>query len=315
MSIVVLVTEVKSSGVFNGAGFKTPLNDPNALLTSDGGYNDSVISGLSNAEIDITNIQNQINSSQVHIGANAGSLSQGDNTVAIGTNSGEDTQRSGSVAIGVNSGQFLQNIDAVAIGNLAGNQTQGFSAVSIGSGAGQSNQGDFSIAIGKYAGHIDQKNNSIYLNASGNIPANIAYQNIQGFFVNPIRNNNTLGSNIVCYSPTTNELSYNTSGISSPAFTIASATGRIQYSVASTTLPSATTITPTRNIHFVSGIIQISTITNIFGSPSSAQITLIPTGLWTTSVSGNIALASVAVVNRPLILTWDSGTTKWYPSY
>ena len=50
--------------------------------------------------------------------------------------------------------------------------------------------------------------------------------------------------------------------------------------------------------------------------PSSGQITLIPTtGLWTTTTAGNIALATTAIVNRALILTWDSNSSKWYPSY
>ena len=40
-----------------------------------------------------------------------------------------------------------------------------------------------------------------------------------------------------------------------------------------------------------------------------------PFGLLSTNTSGNIALATTAVVNKALILTWDSGTAKWYPSY
>jgi hypothetical protein len=48
---------------------------------------------------------------------------------------------------------------------------------------------------------------------------------------------------------------------------------------------------------------------------SGGQITLIPTGAWTTSTSGNIALASTAVVNKALIMTYDHNTAKWYPSY
>jgi hypothetical protein len=48
---------------------------------------------------------------------------------------------------------------------------------------------------------------------------------------------------------------------------------------------------------------------------SGGQLTLIPTGLWTTGTSGNIALATTAVVSRALIMTYDHNTTKWYPSY
>jgi hypothetical protein len=42
---------------------------------------------------------------------------------------------------------------------------------------------------------------------------------------------------------------------------------------------------------------------------------LIPTGLWVSNTAGNIALGTTAVVNKALTMTYDSGTTKWYPSY
>jgi hypothetical protein len=82
------------------------------------------------------------------------------------------------------------------------------------------------------------------------------------------------------------------------------------------TIASATTIAPTKDITFISGTAAIATITA--PSPISAgggQITLIPTGIFTTTTGGNIALATTAVVNRALIMTYDSGTAKWYPSY
>lgn len=40
-----------------------------------------------------------------------------------------------------------------------------------------------------------------------------------------------------------------------------------------------------------------------------------PFGLLATNTSGNIVLATTAVVNKAMILTWDSGTGKFYPSY
>ena len=45
------------------------------------------------------------------------------------------------------------------------------------------------------------------------------------------------------------------------------------------------------------------------------SIILIPTGLWATNTSGNIQLATTAVVSKALTMTWDSGTGKFYPSY
>ena len=85
---------------------------------------------------------------------------------------------------------------------------------------------------------------------------------------------------------------------------------------AASTIASASTITPTAAITFVSGTSAISTITA--PSPISltgGSITLIPTGLWTISTSGNVALASTAVISKALIMTFDGGTNKWYPSY
>jgi hypothetical protein len=45
------------------------------------------------------------------------------------------------------------------------------------------------------------------------------------------------------------------------------------------------------------------------------SITLIPTGAFTWTTAGNIAVAGTAVVNRALTMVYDSGTAKWYPSY
>jgi hypothetical protein len=93
-------------------------------------------------------------------------------------------------------------------------------------------------------------------------------------------------------------------------------TGLQATSAAAPTIASATTIAPTTAIVFISGTTQITTITA--PSPISSgggQITLIPTGIFTTATSGNIALASTAVVSKALIMTYDTTTAKWYPSY
>lgn len=81
-------------------------------------------------------------------------------------------------------------------------------------------------------------------------------------------------------------------------------------------IASASTIAPTTPIAFVSGTAAIATITppvtlGSFGN----RITLIPTGAFTTTTGGNIALASTAVVNRALIMTYDATALRWYPSY
>lgn len=82
------------------------------------------------------------------------------------------------------------------------------------------------------------------------------------------------------------------------------------------TVLSATTIQPVSPIQFVSGT---TAIVNITVPPEFAvgggQLTLIPTGLWTTTAAGNIALATTAVVSKALIMFYDAATAKWYPSY
>lgn len=87
-------------------------------------------------------------------------------------------------------------------------------------------------------------------------------------------------------------------------------------SAAAPTIASATTIAPTTQIVFVSGTTAIDTITPPAPIASGGgQITIIPTGVFTTTLLGNIALASTAVVSKALIMTYDVTTAKWYPSY
>jgi hypothetical protein len=85
---------------------------------------------------------------------------------------------------------------------------------------------------------------------------------------------------------------------------------------AASTIASATTIAPTKQITFISGTAAVATITA--ASPISAGggvIRLIPTGAFTWTTAGNIAVAGTAVVNRMITMAYDSGTSKWYPSY
>ncbi len=81
-------------------------------------------------------------------------------------------------------------------------------------------------------------------------------------------------------------------------------------------LASAATIAPTQPIHHVTGTVAVATITPPPGfGGNGGQIILIPDALFTTTTAGNIALATTAVVNKALIMTYDPATAKWYPSY
>jgi hypothetical protein len=81
------------------------------------------------------------------------------------------------------------------------------------------------------------------------------------------------------------------------------------------TIASAATIQPLTPITFISGTTTINTITVPSEFVGGGQITLIPTALWSTGTSGNIAIATTGVVSKALIMTYDATTTKWYPSY
>ncbi len=90
----------------------------------------------------------------------------------------------------------------------------------------------------------------------------------------------------------------------------------IVTTAAAPTIASATTIAPTKMITFISGTTAIATITAPAGiTATGGTITLIPTGIFTTTTAGNIALASTAVVSRVMTMTYDVTTVKWYPSY
>lgn len=82
------------------------------------------------------------------------------------------------------------------------------------------------------------------------------------------------------------------------------------------TIASATTIAPVNYITLISGTAAIVNITPtaVMANGGGALI-LIPTGAFTTTTAGNIALASTATVGRAMTMVYDSNTTKWYPSY
>ena len=102
---------------------------------------------------------------------------------------------------------------------------------------------------------------------------------------------------------------YQLAGFSAGAPTITS------YGSSATTIASASTINPTNPTNYVTGTTAINTITVPSWLIGGGQITLIPTGAWTTTTSGNIALGSTAVPNKALTLFWDAANSKWYPSY
>ena len=119
------------------------------------------------------------------------------------------------------------------------------------------------------------------------------------------------GANVFANTPT-----LVTPVIGAATGTSLSLSGFSAVSAAAPTIASATTIAPTTPIVFVSGTTAVVTITAAAPiSTGGGTITLIPTGAFTWTAAGNIAVLGTAVVNRALTMTYDATTTKWYPSY
>lgn len=88
--------------------------------------------------------------------------------------------------------------------------------------------------------------------------------------------------------------------------------GFYKYGPSSVLAIAANVITPTNSVHHVgAGLIKTITVPANVGSPT--RITIIPDAAFTTDATGNISLASTAVINRAMDFTWDG--TKWNPSY
>jgi hypothetical protein len=77
-------------------------------------------------------------------------------------------------------------------------------------------------------------------------------------------------------------------------------------------LASATTIAPTSSIHHVTGTTAIVNITPPYPG-FQGTITLIPDGVLTTTIAGNLGLATTTVIGKALEMVFDG--LKWYPSY
>ena len=107
-----------------------------------------------------------------------------------------------NISLGINAGLTNQSTYAIAIGYNAGQYSQQLNSIAIGYNTSITNQGTNSIAIGYLAGS-NQSNNSIIINASGNV---VTGNNANATYIAPIRNitqTYTLG-----YDITTNEISY-----------------------------------------------------------------------------------------------------------
>jgi len=144
----------------------------------------------------------------IAVGKIAGYTNQGANAIAYGRAAGNLNQGIQAVAIGQGSGQYNQGNQAIAIGLGAGANVQGNQAIAIGALAGNINQGSNAIAIGAYAGYPNSADNSIALNgARAPLDAPLA-----GFYVKPVRNDDSNITSTVYYNTTSGELTYSNTG-------------------------------------------------------------------------------------------------------
>lgn len=90
--------------------------------------------------------------------------------------------------------------------------------------------------------------------------------------------------------------------------------GSANHAIVGPVIASATTVAPTHRIHIVSGTTAIVNIT-VPDAGFQGTIILLPTGIFTWTAAGNIALAGTAVVGKALHMTYNNVTAKWYPSY
>lgn len=79
------------------------------------------------------------------------------------------------------------------------------------------------------------------------------------------------------------------------------------------TIASAASIAPVAQVTKVSGTVTVNSIAVPAGLVPGMSISIIPTGTFATTISGNIALASTAVVGKTLVFVWDG--TSFYPNY
>lgn len=184
----------------------------------------------------------------------------------------------------------------VAVGNSAlyANET-GSSNTAIGVGALGSTTEGGNIGIGYNAGRYSDGANEFYLDNQDRGAA--AQEKTEGLLYGNFNDN-----------PNAQRLRINASIISGRDFPLTVINNP-------PTVASAATIAPDAAIVFINGSAAIDTITVPAWMEGGAQITFIPLGIFTTTTAGNIALASTAVVNKAMIMTYSAGTAKWYPSY
>lgn len=157
----------------------------------------------------------------IAIGSEAGKDNQSIHAIAIGSEAGYLDQTQFAIAIGSEAGRTHQSESAIALGNKAGLGFQGTHAIAIGTEAGRESQGTYSIALGYNAGKLNLGTSAISIGYganstySGSIVLNTSNAGLEAdgqdrFFVNPVRNANTL--KVLYYNSQSSEVTWDTAG-------------------------------------------------------------------------------------------------------
>ena len=88
--------------------------------------------------------------------------------------------------------------------------------------------------------------------------------------------------------------------------------GTLQNDISGGNLASAATIAPTGYLNYVTGSVEITTITVPY-TGFAGSIVLIPDAAFTLATGGNIAKAAQGVQYRAMKMTYVNG--YWYPEY
>lgn len=245
---------------------------------------------------------NTIGYKNVAIGTNALKVNDtGFSNVAIGFDS-QQARTSARHNIAIGDSTLRLNVSGLyntAIGGLALATTTGNTNIGIGYLSGfEITTGSNNVILGNFDGYIagvlDVRTATtgyvVLSNGTGDVAA--YWDGVNGTFLGTLT---TTGA-ITTTSVTTSEFTALSGGTN--------------------TIASASSITPVKEITFISGTAAIATInTQAPITGANGTIIFIPTGAFTWTTAGNIAIAGTAVVGKALHMTYTNGTGKWYPSY
>jgi hypothetical protein len=318
-----------------GVGFQAAYNNAGGSVTAVG-YNALFANTQSNCTaVGVDALNTNTASSCTSIGLSAGKTNSGSSLCAVGYQSGFSNTGINSVVIGNNSGYTNTGNYLTAVGQSAGYFNQGASNTAIGynalsfstgcTGAANAALGEGALQVntsGSYNTAIGQR--SSYGNTTGNYNVSIgclAATSLTTGSSNVFIGHNTTAhaaaaTNCIVIGQGQTSLANNTTVLGNSSTLATKIFGVQAAGQTAPTITGAATIAPTTSIVYVSAFTGIATITPPTGIASTGgQITIIPTGAFTTVNTGNIAIASTAVVSRAMIMTYCAGTSKWYPSY